>query len=458
MNPKHRLFLLVMVAVGCGFSTLLPAFSGGDDKRPNFLVILTDDQTFRAIGYKNRFVLTPNLDRLAKKGVIFDRMYTATPVCVASRAAILTGLYPQKNGTVALDEKSFVENVNRQKKFKTLAVLLGDAGYATYFSGKSHLGNPLDYGFQVAELSTDHDDQKTFRDVNQFVDSDVFGQKPFLLWVAPRQPHVPLKPERPWLDLYASKNIPLEPNFREKPLAGSFFNQGLPGESFYRDSDYTDNYKNLPAGPPRSPAIVREFTKAYYAAISHLDYQIGELTEKLKSRGRLENTVIIFLSDNGYFLGNHGLGNKLTMHEESVRVPMFLYSQKLIKSGFICGELASSVDIFPTLMDLAGVEVKPELHGHSLVPLLNRSAKPVHSYVISESVGVGGKTGMGHRMVVTKKWKYVLSDTGEKALFDLQQDPFERKSVMGRPEAGKMSLILSANLAEWQNLVGDKKR
>lgn len=450
-------YLVKRLAVVCGFCGLLLAFSGTGDKRPNFLIILTDDQTFRAIGYNNKFVLTPHLDRLAKKGVIFERMYTATPVCVASRAAIFTGLYPQKNGTVALDEKSFVERVSRQKKFKTLAQHLAESGYATYFSGKSHLGDPKEYGFGAGQVSSDHDDRQTFKEAGDFINSSEFGQKPFLLWLAPRQPHVPLKPEQKWLDLYVGTPIPLEGNFLEKPPSESFFNQGLPGEAFYRDSDYTDNYRKLPAGPPRSPEVIREFTKAYYATISHLDQQVGMIIGQLKARGLLENTVIIFFSDNGYFLGNHGLGNKLTMHEESVRVPMFVYSEQMIRKNFRSRELVSSVDIFPTLMELAGVRLDSVLHGHSLVPLLKGYAEPVRSYVVSESVGVGGKTGTGHRMVATKKWKYILSDSNEEALFDLEKDPFEVKNLIGQKHTAPVAGSLRAKLAEWKNLVGDKK-
>ena len=175
--------------------------------RPNFIVIFTDDQTYRAIGYNNPEVITPELDALAKKGVIFQKAFTASPICVASRASVLTGLYPQTNGTVALDQNSFKQNIVKEKKYQTLAHLLKNGGYTTYFSGKSHLGDPKEYGFDFGEETNEFDDQRTFEDLTNFITDPNFGAKPFLIWLAPRQPHVPLKPQQKWLDLYKNKNI-----------------------------------------------------------------------------------------------------------------------------------------------------------------------------------------------------------------------------------------------------------
>jgi arylsulfatase A-like enzyme len=420
--------------------------------KPNFLVILTDDLTYRAIGYNNELIKTPFLDKLARKGIIFNRAYISSPVCAASRASLLTGLFPQTNGTVALDTKSFIRNIVQEKKFKTLPQFLNEAGYTSYFSGKSHLGDPKDYGFQYGKETPDYDDKTAFEDVNEYIDSPEFGQNPFLLWLAVRQPHVPLKPEEKWLDIYSKTIFPIEKNFLEKPPAESFYNQGLPGEHFYRDSDYSDNYKNLPAGPPRSIEVIREFTKAYYATISHLDFQIGELMKRLESKNQLENTVVIFLSDNGYFLGNHGLGNKLTMHEEAVRVPMFICWDRLRKGDIRCDALVSSVDIMPTILDLAGIEIPGHLQGKSAKILLSYPDAKIHEYVASESVGVGGETGSGHTMVIKEKMKYILSDAGDEALYNLQDDLYELDNLVNDPKyLGKVSELKSC-LTDWKRI------
>ncbi len=427
------------------------------NQRPNFLIILTDDQTYRAIGYNNKSVKTPNLDRLASEGTIFDNFYTATPVCAASRASLLTGVYPQTNGTVALDTRSFIKNIVKEKKFKTLPEYLAGSGYATYFSGKSHLGDPKDYGFQHGVETSEFDDRKTFENAKNIIRDTNFGATPFFFWLSPRQPHVPLKPTGEWLDLYDAASLPAEPNFLTRPPYESFYNQGLPGENFYRDSDYVNNYKDLPAGPPRSIEQIKDFTKAYYATISHLDFQIGEIINELKKKSLLNNTVIIFLSDNGYFLGNHGLGNKLTMHEESVKVPMFISSPRLKDKNARCKGLASSVDIFPTILDLAGIKIPDHLQGNTLKPVFLNHSYQAHQYVVSESVGVGGALGTGHRMVVADGWKYIVSDIGDEALYDLQADPYEMKNIFSDASHRDRIHRMKGYLADWKKLTGDKK-
>jgi arylsulfatase A-like enzyme len=452
---NNKIFCTVAIFSGI----VISGWSVEKSNTPNFVVILADDLAYRAVGYNNAFLKTPNIDSLARQGIIFNRAYTASPVCVASRAAMLTGLYPQTNGTVALNTESFIKNIVAEKRFKTLPQYLNEAGYKTYLCGKSHLGDPTEYGFQKGEETFDYDDQRAFRDASGYIDEIAAAEehRPFFLWMAVRQPHVPLKPAQNWLDLYSENDVRLDINFLDRPPVESFCNQGLPGENFYRDSDYRDNYKNLPAGPPRSPEIMREFSKAYYATISHLDNQIGELIKQLDSKGLMKNTIIIFLSDNGYFLGNHGLGNKLTMHEESVRVPFFIYSEKFGKKNSVSNNIISSLDLFPTLLDLAAIPIPDYLQGKSLKPVLSDPSARVRDYMVSESVGVGGELGTGHRMVVTDSWKYMVSDTGEEALFNLNNDLYELKNLIkGNEYLGKAS-ELKTSLKEWKKLTGDKK-
>lgn len=456
---KYETFIKKILALYLLSGFLIPGCKKEVTKDPNFLVIITDDQSYRAIGYNNEQVSTPNLDLLAQKGVIFNRTYISTPVCAASRASLLTGLYPQTNGTVALDEESFKKIIVQEEKYKTLPKLLNESGYTTWFSGKSHIGPPHDYGFQYGEETFDYDDKRAFQDASDFIDRIAASedQQPFLLWMAARQPHVPLHPSQEWLGLYENMEIYPDENFREAPPAESFYNQGLPGENFYRDTDYTDNYKNLPAGPPRSADTIKEFIKAYYATVSHLDYQIGELIKKMKSKGLMENTVVIFLSDNGYFLGNHGLGNKLTMHEESVRVPFFIYADKFKKKDLRTEAIISSIDIFPTILELAKTKIPDYSQGISLVPFLSGSTDKIRDYVVSESVGVGGSVGEGHRMVVTEDWKYMLSMDGDEALFNLKNDLYELKNLVNEEQYSEKLSELKNDLRKWKSMTGDKK-
>lgn len=429
-------------------------------ERPNFLVIFTDDQTYRAIGYNNPEVQTPNLDRLASEGLILNKAYVASPICAASRASMMTGVYPQQHGVIALARANFnAYLMGGSKSDHTLAKHLTRAGYHCAFWGKSHLGHPATYGFKEGKQSGPYNDVLTFQLAGQFLDRAAKSNQPFFLWVAPNQPHVPLKPDQKWLDLYDHSELSLDKNFRSEPTKSSINNQGTPGQDYYRDSSYQRNWRNLSAGPPRDQETIQLFTKAYYATISHLDDQIGKLIGKLDALGMGKNTVVIFLSDNGYHLGNHGLGNKITMHEESVRVPMFVRWPNGIKSGSKSDALVSSLDIYPTLLELAGATLPKHAMGKSLLPLLTDPKATVRQVVFSECTGVGGKAGEGHRMARGNDWKLVLSDTNERYFFDQQNDPFELNNLAAGQSAVSTDHYrqLHAALSKWMKRIGDRK-
>ena len=421
---------------------------------PNFVVIFTDDQAYSAVGFNNPLVKTPHLDALANSGVIFDRTYIASPICVASRASIMTGRFPQQHGTVALDASGFQRSVVEEKRFKTFAHHLSAAGYTTAFCGKSHLGDPKAYGFAEGMEHNDPSDAKSIAFARNFLDTRAADAPPFFLWTALRQPHIPLKPEQEWLDLYDRSTLKVDPNFREEPPAESIYNQGKPGEHYYRDSKVVNPYKNVTSGPPRSKDEIIDFLHAYYATISRLDAQVGELIGTLKATGHYENTYIIFMADNGYHVGNHGLGNKITMHEEAVHVPHFIHSPLLARAART-KSLASSTDILPTVLDLAGCAPQPDLPGKSLVPVLKKPNATVREFVASACVGVGGTTGMGHRMVRGDRWKYVLTDINEEALFDEDADPYELTNVVSLPENAAQLATMRGHMRTWMAAVGD---
>ncbi len=428
--------------------------------RPNLIVIYTDDQVHDAIGYSNPDVKTPHLDALAARGVIFDRAYVSSPICAASRASLMSGTFPQENGVVGLAQQNFdPHRKGGEKAHLTLPSQLNKLGYHTVLHGKSHLRNPLHYGFQTGRESGPHDDVETFADVKEFL-ATYKKEDPFFLWLAPRQPHMPLLPAQEWLDLYPLDSIELPSNYRVEPLPNSIFNQGVPGELFFRDSDYPKNAKKLSGGPPRSPEVMKEFIQYYYAVVSHLDHQIGAFMTQLEEAGEADNTWIFFLSDNGYHLGDHGLGNKITMHEESVRVPMFAVPPKAQQNG---GEqvrtksLVSSLDIYPTLIELAGGEAPADTRGKSLSALVANPDSTQHEYVFSECVGVGGEAGQGHRMVFDGTLKLVLTDTDEYHLYDLANDPDELTNLFASSKPLPKELPqLHAELSTWMKSIGDR--
>jgi len=383
--------LFLTLLVDCVGARLLWAESAPKrNDRPNIIVIFTDDHTYGAVGYHNPSVKTPHLDALAASGMIFERAYVASPICAASRASMMTGLFPQQHGVVALNTTAFSPyRVDAKRAAQTLPNRLNKAGYLTAFYGKSHLGDPKTYGFDTGDRPRGHNDVKLFEEASAFIKSRKDHDQPFFLWLAPRQPHVPLHPKQKWLDLYPPGSIQLTGNFRVEPTDESLNNQGTPGETLYRDSNYRNNVGRLPAGPPRDEKTMLAFMRAYYAVVSHLDDQIGEFTDLLRETGLMENTIVFFLSDNGYHLGSHGLGNKITMHEESVRVPMFAYGAG-IAPGKTTRALVSALDVYPTVLELAGAPKPPEsAMGKSLLPLFKKSRASHRRTVFSECVGVG---------------------------------------------------------------------
>jgi arylsulfatase A-like enzyme len=419
--------------------------------RPNFVVVVSDDHTYRAVGYRNPQVSTPHLDELASGGFRFDRFFVASPICVASRASLYSGVYPQQHGSVGLNARGFAGSVVEQRRFPPLAEVLGRAGYHTALYGKSHLGDPKRFGFAEGREVADRDDFETFAEARKFIERPENQQRPFLLWLTPHNPHVPLTAPAEFLERYASVNIQLDPNFREEPQKSSLFNQGLPGELYFRDS----NKSALSGGPPRSAEQMKGFMRAYYAEVSLLDRQIGDLVQDLRRAGLYERTIFIYLSDNGYHLGNHGLGNKITMHEESVRVPCVFHSPLLPRSGVKSDALVGSLDIYPTLLDFAGAEPPPHLMGRSLRKILADPEAQIRDAIVSECVGVGGKPGQGHRMVRTDRFKYMLSGDNDEGFFDLQADPYELRNLAGDAQYGRQLQSHRERLTKWMNEVGD---
>ena len=173
---KYSLLILFMTTLS--YNTF--AGSSLKNSKPNILVIFTDDQVYRAIGYNNPLIKTPHLDKLATKGLILDNAYVASPICAASRAAMMTGVYPQQNGVVALNHKAFRKYFTEgERADQTLPTQMKKAGYHCAFWGKSHIGKPQSYGFDEGEQITDYDDLKTFERVNSFLKKSQKGASPF---------------------------------------------------------------------------------------------------------------------------------------------------------------------------------------------------------------------------------------------------------------------------------------
>lgn len=436
------LVALVILAAG----DLVSAAQSNSPPRPNVVVVFTDDQAYNTLHCAgNKAIETPNLDRLAGGGIRFDRAFVPSPVCVASRASIMSSLYPQQHGSTFLDNQPFLKKV-KAGELKILPQYLAEAGYVTGYAGKTHMGDPVEnLGFHEGkDFPYDAFDEKGFELAETFLREKAGKDKPFLLWISPNQPHIPLKVVDKWREFYKPENMPVAPNFGKKPAKASLINQGKPGEVTFRDG-----------GGPQTPEEARTTTALYYGEVSHMDEQLGRIMQVLAELGVEKNTLFIFLSDNGYHLGNHGIGNKLVMYEESVRVPMIIRCPGATTGGRVCDALVSSLDVMPTILDFAGIPMPKGLEGKSLKPLLTGGEKAVREQVYAECCGISG-LGLGHRMVRTAQWKYMFSDVNEEGLFNLQRDPWELNDLADDAAQKDQLQSMRKALGEWMDHVGDK--
>lgn len=438
-------------------------------RRPNILFVLTDDQrpdTIRALG--NLAILTPNLDALVKNGTAFTRAVSPNPLCVPSRAEILTGCTGFRNGILP----SFSDKLD--PKLTLWPEAFKAAGYHTWYVGKWHTaGRPSARGYTdtlglyaggkgTPPPQVDHkgrevtgykgwvfqtDDGKLFpekgvgltRDISAlFADAAIElikrkPDKPFFMHVNFTAPHDPLLLPTGYEKKYDAKKMALPPNFAARhPF----------------DHGNLDGRDELLLPSPRTEQDVRDELAAYYAVISHLDEQIGRVVESLKATGQLENTVLIFASDHGLAIGSHGLRGKQNMYEHTVGVPLIISGPGLPRGGR-CEAQVYLRDLYPTTCDLAGIRIPETVEGKSLVPLINGKEKSLYPRAFGYYRDV-------QRMVRDDRWKLIQYPKVKKEqLFDLANDPFEMKDLSADPRHEGKRKELQAHLLEWQKGVGD---
>jgi len=340
------------------------------DEKPNIIFILTDDQRWDALGYAgNPVIHTPHMDQLARSGLYFRNAFVTTPICAASRASLFTGLYERTHnytfGKPPLDD---------QYMFQSYPYLLKKAGYQTGFVGK--------FGVKVSEGILDsmfHSSVVTW--YPYFVEiegeqvhlADVHGnhaidfirankEQPFCLSLSFWSPHANDGEEQQYFwpaycnSMYADIEIPVpetaDPAFFE--ALPEFLKTTMNRKRWYWRYDTPEKYQQM--------------VKGYYKMISGVDHVLGRIQATLEEEGLAENTVIILMGDNGYFLGERGYAGKWLMHEPSLRVPMIIYDPRQPESrrGGSLEEMVLNVDVTPTILDLAGVNIPESYHGESL--------------------------------------------------------------------------------------------
>jgi len=463
---KNLKILFILILSFFVFSCLLENRSTGakspSKSKPNILILLTDDQSFNTINaLGNKEVSTPNIDKLVSNGLTFTHAHImgsfSGAVCMPSRAMLMTGRYVQNLSKVsgAIDIKD-----------KTMPEVLKSAGYTTFETGKWHNGRqafaksftnganifmggmsnhlkvPLhdfDETGEYPKSKTKYEDKFSsviFREAAVDFLENYKQEKPFFAYVSFTSPHDPRMAPDDYQKKYNTSNISLPKNFFPKH---PFDN----GELIIRDENL------LPF--PRTKEAVKEEIAAYYAMISEVDDNIGKILNVIEETGHADNTIIIFTSDNGLAVGQHGLLGKQNLYDHSVRVPLII-SGPGIKNGERTESLVYLNDVFPTVADIVGIEKPETIDGLSLLPILKDSKATVR-----ESVYFSYKNFQ--RGVRTKNWKlikYLVEGKKTTQLFEIKKDPLEMNNLANDPKYKKKVEEMTVLLQEWMNKSGDK--
>jgi len=439
-------------------------------ERPNIMVILVDDLRWDELGCTGHpFARTPHVDRIACEGVRFRNAFATTPLCSPSRACFLTGQYAHHHG--------IVDNINRSAQSHRLVTfprILQAGGYETAYVGKWHMGNDdtarpgFDYWVSMKGQGTSFDpelNENGRRSKHTGHTTDVLNEKavayvrqrrdkPFCLYIA----HKALHPELIQYDdgsISDPKAARFMPAERHKDL---FTDAPIP-----RRLNVTDTLQGKPALqrkiadlPPLGleTGTSDETIRDRQRMLAAIDDGVGQLLAALEGIGQLDETVFVFTSDHGYWYGEHGLSvERRLAYEEAARIPLLVRFPRLVKAGRLTDEMVLSIDLAPTLLELAGFEPPHTMDGRSLVPLLK--AAPPDDWRTSFLIEYYTDTvfprvlTMGYKAVRTQRYKYIhYTDLeGMDELYDLKVDPYEMKNLIDDPGAQSTLKQLKAELA-----------
>jgi iduronate 2-sulfatase len=463
-----RTFILgsaISMAVGCTSARMdapvaaaplaLPA-PAAEQRRMNVLFIVSDD--LRVGGaYGSPEVLTPNIDRLEDRGVSFEQAYTQYPLCAPSRASFLTGLRP--NTVRAYDLRTHVRSnvpdvVTLPQHFRKNGYFTARVGKIFHQGVPGHIGvdpdlhddpaswdlafNPsgadkvaeaeerivnltprLPLGVAFAYLPEESEDPQTDELVAtrtiQLINEN--KDRPFFIAAGFYRPHVPEVAPKEYFDLYPTINFKAEPTLEH-------LDDVLPaarGPAY----NYTSRFaENLP------PEQQKAFVRSYYAATSFMDAQVGRILEGLEKSGVADNTIVVFTSDHGFNLGEHGLWQKTMLWDQATRVPLIIYAPNAKGNGTASSKLVEMLDIYPTLADLAGLPVPKQVEGRSLQPLLVQPNAPEWNYPALSQIAGGQSVRFGD-------WRYTeWGEDGAKGveLYNLRADPGEYNNLAALPQ------------------------
>ena len=427
------------------FSLFLKVNAQNDSKPPNIIFILTDDQRWDALGYAgNTIIHTPNMDKLAQKGIYFKKAFVTTPICAASRASIMTGLYERKHHYTFQQPplaKEFIE--------KSYFALTKEAGYYTGYIGKFGVKfeNKSDtslfdiyhpyarnFYYRLTDNGTKHTHLTDImgKSAIDFIDKAP-NDVPFCLTLAYHAPHAEDSSPEQYIypqdmaRLYRNAIIPRPPlssdNFFN--LQPEYVKRGFNRVRWHWRFDTPEKYQKM--------------VKGYYRMISGIDHTIGRIRDELDKSGLADNTIIILMGDNGYFLGERQFAGKWLMYEPSLRVPLIIYDPRS-KIHKDINEIALNIDIAPTILEYAGVKIPDSYQGMSLAGYTTSGQNPAkdRNKFLCEHLW-NFKYIPPSEGIRTKNYKYFrYRDHPEhEELYDLKNDPLEKNNLAGKQDFEK---------------------
>ena len=503
--------LLILLIISCDETT--KERKTKKSKTPNIIFIMTDDHAYQAISaYGSKLMQTPNIDRLANEGMLFENAYVTNSICSPSRAVALTGKFSHLNGVrdnLDVFDPSQV----------TFPKILQKNGYETAVVGKWHLkseptgfdfwkvlpdqGHYYDPKFRTSKGTLQEDGYVTDITTDlaiQYLDSIRNKEKPFLLMYHHKAPHRQWWPSMEDLEAYKDTEIPspstLYDNYINRGTAAkeaemrigdhmalSADNKIHPDilddmklEEFldWYESAYLERYdrlddeekkkwdkvygeinedfkENAPKGKALTFWKYQRYMQDYLGCLKSVDRNIGRLLEHLDKKGLTDNTVIIYTSDQGFYLGEHGWFDKRFMYEPSFRTPLIMRYPQMIKAKSKNRDLVQNLDFAPTLLDFADVEIPKEMQGRSMLPLFkedNSNWRDALYYHYYEYPGI--HMVKRHYGIRTERYKLIhfYYDVNEWELYDLRNDPDEMNNVYGHPDYKKIQEMMHKRLDE----------
>jgi len=459
--------------------------------RPNVVFIMSDDHAAHAISaYGSRINRTPNLDRIADGGMRFDAAFCTNSICAPSRAAILTGTYNHINGVTTLD--THLDNSRW-----TFPHSLQSAGWQTSLFGKWHLGHgpghdPAGFDHWRVLPGQGHYHNPVFLDsedgiverggyVTDLITDDCLDwldrrdpNRPFALFCQHKAPHRTWEPDAKHFTMYDDVEIPVPDTFRDDLAGRADVVQAVR----MRMLDL-DPIIDLKATVPEDLTLDEEidwryqrYIKDYLRVVASIDDNVGRLLDYLDEHDLTSNTIVVYTSDQGFFLGDHGWFDKRLMYEESLAMPLMIRYPAIVGAGTTTDDIVVNVDFGPTLLDLCGVDMPDHVQGRSFAPLLRGESPddwPESMYYRYWMHNDRAHACPAHYGVRTKTHKLIcyyndpLDQPGARGpanpveweLFDLVADPLEVDNLYGRPGTEEITTELRAELARLQQHVGD---